>query len=471
MPGIKKSLSGVNEVVKNPYARYILPVLLVIAATFIKQGFTAHIGYRTPFLLYFGVIIITSRYFGKQPAIMAIILSAMAANFWFLPPYGSISFDKDSFFQLCLFAGECALIIGLSTRLSKAQTIIHEKDTRFKILVEKSSEGIITINAGGKITYCSPSVQNIIGYTDEEFINLPAWALLNPDEALEVKEQFYRFAAHPRDTFSITHQMNHKNGSWVWIESKMTNLLDERPINAIIANFTDVTDRIINEKSREDFISIASHELKTPLTSLKAYTQVLQGRFKKAGDETSLNIINKIEAQVARVIQMVTNLLDVTSLQQKKLSLNIRLFDLNALVTEVVESVQQTTKTHEIVVNLQPAPHISGDWERLAQVISNMITNAIKYSPNASAIQVCTETDGKQVKLTVTDQGIGIPKQDIERVFVRFYRVDNARSNFQGLGLGLYICSQIIEHHGGSIGVTSEVGKGSAFWFSLPLMG
>jgi len=361
------------------------------------------------------------------------------------------------------------LVIRLSNALTRAVTTINEKDEVFKTLVEKSSEGIITINANGNITYCSPSVQNIIGYTDKEFMSLPPWQLLHPDEALEVKEQYYRFASHEGKHATFTHQMHHKNGEWVWIESKMTNLLGEPPINAIIANFTDITDRTFDNKLREDFISIASHELKTPLTSLKAYTQVLQHRFKSGTDETSLNIINKIESQVGKVIQMVNNLLDVTTLQQKKISLHIKQFDLNAVITDVAESIQPTAKKHHIFLDLDDTPFVLGDMDRIGQVVINLVSNAIKYSPDADRIHIKSTVKDKSVIVSVIDHGIGINKRDADRVFVRFFRAHGTSKNFQGLGLGLFICAQIIEHHGGEIGVESEEKAGSRFWFSLPL--
>jgi PAS domain S-box-containing protein len=470
MPGFKKPLFTDSALAKSPfYIKYGVPLLLTVIVTIIKISLSDYIGQKTPFLLYFGVVIITSRYFGKAPAIIVTLLSAIAANLFFIYPLDAFAFGKDALLQVVIFMGECSLLLALSNALSKAVTIINEKDIVFKTLVEKSSEGIITVNADGKITYCSPSVQNIIGYTGEEFMSLPAWQLLHEDEALEVKEQYYRFAAHPGKHITMMHQMRHKSGDYVWIESKMSNLLGEPPINAVIANFTDISDRIFDNKLREDFIGIASHELKTPLTSLKAYTQVLQNRFKDSTDATSLNIINKIEVQVTKVIQMVTNLLDVTSLQQKKLSLNIRLFDLNLLVSEIVDSIQSTTKKHNIITELVPIPDVSGDKERVAQVITNLISNAVKYSPDADSVTVSSKLENGNVILLVTDQGIGIPKSDLKRVFARFYRVHDTSKNFQGLGLGLFICSQIIEHHGGDIGVESEVGLGSTFWFSLPL--
>lgn len=470
MSGFKKTFISDVSLQKSPlYIRYGVPVLLTMIATLIKIWLSDYIGYKTPFLMFFGVVIITSRRFGVRPAIIVSILSAIIVDVFFMYPFERFAAGKEALFQITGFLLECTLIISLSSELGKAIVRIDENDARFKTLVEKSSEGIITMNVDGKVMYSSPSVYNITGYTDQEFINLSSWDLLHEDEASKVREQFFRFASHANTTINMVYRMKHKNGNWIWIESKMTNLLDERPVNSIIANFTDVTERILNEKLREDFIGIASHELKTPLTSLKAYTQVLQNRFKNGTDETSLNIINKIEHQVSRVVQMVTNLLDVTTLQEKKLSLHIKDIDLNLLVTEIVDAIQQTTKAHRIIPELTPLPTIPADRDRLAQVISNMISNAVKYSPNADLVQVKTKIENEWVILSVQDHGIGIPQKEVDKVFERFFRADGAKKAFQGLGLGLFICAQIIEQHGGKIGATSEEGSGSTFWFSLPL--
>lgn len=472
MPGFKKLFLSDTALVKSPpYVQYGVPLLLIAVVTILKITLTGYIGYKTPFLLYFGIIIITSRYFGSRPAVMIALLSTLITNFFFIEPLNSFSFGKEATIQMLVFMFECALMISLSNALSQAVSMIGEKDVLFRTLVEKSSEGIITINANGDIMYCSPSVQNIIGYTDQEFLALPAWQLLHEDELLEIREQFYRFAAHDGAHTVMKHRMKHKNGEYIWIESKMTNMLGEPPMNAVIANFTDITDRMISDKVREDFIGIASHELKTPLTSLKAYTQVLQSRFKDGNDPTSLSIINKTELQVTKVIQMVTNLLDVTSLEQKRLSLNLRQFDINLLVSEVAESMQQAAKKHTIITELEPSAQIWGDRERIGQVLTNLISNALKYSPDADTIRITTNTNNDQIVVSVYDKGIGIPQKDQDKVFDRFFRVDDAKKSFQGLGLGLYICSQIIEHHGGSIGVTSTPGQGSTFWFSLPVAG
>jgi len=458
-----------NFIDSSFYIKYGLPVLLLALVTAFKIWLFNIIGYQIPFILYFGVVVVTSRYFGIKAASFIIILAALTSNYLFIPPYNGFNFDKIGLVQTLLFAFECGLIMGLSNALGRAITKVKEADRLFKALIEKSAEGIIMVNADGQVVYCSPAVESILGYSANQFLSFPPWSLVHPDDVLNIKEEFYRLALLAGKSITLQHRMMHNNGTWIWIESRTTNLLEEPAVNAIISNFSNVTDRVLLEKQREDFVGVASHELKTPITSLKAYTQVLRGRFKDSPDNTSYSIAKKIDQQVNRIITMITALLDVTTLQTGKLNLNKTEFDFNKQVTEIIESLQQTTAQHQFNVQLADIKTVVADRDRINQVVTNFISNAIKYSPSADEIIITSEVTNDWVTLYVTDKGIGIPPAESEKIFERFYRADTARNTFQGLGLGLYICAQIITLHNGKIGVNSEVGRGSTFWFSLPV--
>jgi PAS domain S-box-containing protein len=451
------------------YVKYGMPILLVVAVTLVKLWLFNYIGYKTPFLLYFAIVILSSRYYGVGSAVLTSALSAMACDYYFFEPSGRFSLSYENLIQLLVFLIECGLIIGLSSAFTRAISVIEQHDKRFRAMVEKSSEGIASIDTDGRHIYCSPSVERITGYTTDEFLAFNEWALADPAELSELREQFFRLASHPGKTIKLTYRIRHENGHWVWIENRLTNLLDEPAVKAIVSNFSDITERVNREKNREDFVSIASHELKTPLTSLKAYTQVLESRFKEHSDTTTYHLVAKIEHHVNRVINMVTDLLDVTIIQEGNLNLRYSPFNFNTLIAEIAEILQATTTRHQIKMDLHTGITISADRGRVSQVITNLISNAIKYSPNANEVLVSSRTEGSQVIFTVADQGIGIPKNSIDKIFDRFYRVEGAKTSFQGLGLGLFICMQIIEQHGGTIGVNSEENKGSEFWFSLPI--
>jgi signal transduction histidine kinase len=232
-----------------------------------------------------------------------------------------------------------------------------------------------------------------------------------------------------------------------------------------------MAERRVLEQRRDEFIAIASHELKTPLTSLKAYAEFLQMKFAKAGDEKSAKDLLKMDAQIDKLTSLITDLLDVTRIEGEKLQFQETHFSLDELVEEIIEEMQRTTETHTILKEEGFAKQtVYGDKERIGQVITNFLSNAIKYAPHSKKICVKTSATKQQVTLSVQDFGPGIAREIQPHVFERFYRAaDATERTHPGLGLGLYISREIIERQGGSIWVISEKGKGSTFSFTLPV--
>lgn len=238
----------------------------------------------------------------------------------------------------------------------------------------------------------------------------------------------------------------------------------------LLLTMEDITKRKIADQKKDEFIGIASHELKTPATSIQAYTQLLYNEFMDAKDERSANIMSKLNSRVARLTRLTKDLLDVTRITEGQLRLNRTYFDLDTLISEIVEEMQRTTD-HRIIIDKEQQPHsFWADRERLEQVLANLLTNAIKYSPEAGEIVISVRIGKRNIRLSVQDSGIGIDPESREKIFERFFRAhDPATTRHAGLGLGLYISSQIVKQHGGRIGVTSEKGKGSVFTVTLPL--
>ena len=237
----------------------------------------------------------------------------------------------------------------------------------------------------------------------------------------------------------------------------------------ILLAIEDITERKQLEQQKDEFISIASHELKTPITSVKAYAQILGHRFQKAEDMKSVELVEKMNVQLDKLTNLIGDLLDVTKIEAGRILYHETIFDFNELIEETVEELQRTTEKHRISKELQPSITVFGDHDRLGQVLTNFITNAIKYSPKADKIIVKTVVDEKNVTLYVQDFGLGLSKDDQAKVFERFYRVGGADQNtYPGLGLGLYIASEIIKRHKGRVWVESKLAGGSTFCFSLP---
>lgn len=239
----------------------------------------------------------------------------------------------------------------------------------------------------------------------------------------------------------------------------------------VVTTLIDVTERKKLERQKDEFMGVASHELKTPVTSIKAYAQVLQLMFRRKKDVQSAALLEKLDSQIDRLSSLIADLLDVTRIESGKMQFREHYFDFNGLVGETVEEIQRTTPRHTIVQELDCSRTVYGDRERIGQVITNLLTNASKYSPKSKRIIVKTECRGERIILCVRDFGIGIPEEKQAKIFERFYRIEDGEGEdtYPGLGLGLYISSEIIRREHGSIWVESKEGNGSNFCFALPV--
>lgn len=232
----------------------------------------------------------------------------------------------------------------------------------------------------------------------------------------------------------------------------------------------DMSERQELEERKNEFISMASHELKTPVTSLKGFTHLLQRHSAKQDDEQALHYLSRIEAQLNKLVKLINDLLDISKMQAGKLDFQEEVVDLTALMREIVENIQGTTSTHQIVAREIGDIRVVGDKDRLGQVLINLLTNAIKYSPQANRVLLQTVTNGQQVTVSVQDFGIGIAETYHHHIFERFYQVtDPQEKTYPGLGIGLYIVHEIIRRHQGNIWVESRKGQGATFFFTLPL--
>ncbi len=222
-------------------------------------------------------------------------------------------------------------------------------------------------------------------------------------------------------------------------------------------------------RAKDEFMSIASHELKTPITSMKASMQILDRRAQSVPEFFSLRpFVTNANKQVDRLTDLVNELLDVTRIQSGKLLLDKQILPLHELLSETVEEMQHISH-HRYTIKEIPETFVDADARRIQQVIVNMLSNAAKFSPAATDIYVGLEVEKDMAKVYVRDFGIGVPEAKIPLLFDRFYRVEETGNVVQGLGLGLYICSGIVKNHKGEIGAESMPEAGSTFWFTLPL--
>jgi two-component system sensor histidine kinase/response regulator len=223
------------------------------------------------------------------------------------------------------------------------------------------------------------------------------------------------------------------------------------------------------ERKKDEFISIASHELKTPLTSVKGYMQLLERNLDKGDIVTVKRHLDKAQIQLEKLNDLIADLLDISKIESGKLKFNKKLFNINIMLDNLIEIMHQSNPDFKIVKIGSVAEEIYADETRIEQVIINFLTNAIKYSPGTEEVHINLERFGDNIYLGVRDFGIGIAPDMQQQVFDKFYRVEETAIHFQGLGIGLFIAAEIIRRHGGKIGVKSQSGEGSEFYFNLPI--
>lgn len=257
------------------------------------------------------------------------------------------------------------------------------------------------------------------------------------------------------------------NGKKRWMGRYGRKIKDENgQFTHVLGVMYDITDRKMMERQKDEFIGIASHELRTPVTSIKMYVELILQTLGDKADKQSFAMMQKLDRQVDRLVELINDLLDTTKIAEGKLQLNMKKFSLNLLIKECIETFMPSKK-HQILFHADDLESITADRERIGQVITNFISNAVKYSPDGGKVIVRSEKEGQRVRVSVQDEGIGISGEMKSKIFHRFSRVNNPQT-FPGIGLGLYVSAEIIKRHGGTISVESQEGKGSVFYFTLP---
>lgn len=270
-------------------------------------------------------------------------------------------------------------------------------------------------------------------------------------------------------TYKIKHLTTGER-RWMRIVGKVKKDSDGN-FDSVYAVLMDVTDQKQDEQRKNDFIAIVSHELKTPLTSMKGFIQVMQLKAKRDENAFAHKALEGAERQINKMTSMINGFLDISRLESGKIMMNFQRVQLFDVVEEVIEEYTTMVTSHHIFSDCQSGFFVKIDREKLGHVISNLISNAIKYSPTGSNIYIACYQSDEQAIFKIHDEGMGINESDLPKLFERFYRVESSTmATVSGFGIGLYLSSEIINRHGGKIWAESDLGKGSTFYFSLPLL-
>jgi PAS domain S-box-containing protein len=353
------------------------------------------------------------------------------------------------------------------TRIIRS-TQFDQNDKFYKALIENSWDGILLINAKAQAIYYSPSIVRMFGRDYSDFKGVSGLKYLHPADASRIIKLLTQIILKPKITIHTEMRVRHKSGHYIWIEAIATNFLSDKNINGIVVNLHDITESKKIEERKDEFISIAGHELKTPITSLKAYLQLLNLGIDRMSIEKKKDLVVKMEGQINRLERLVSDLYDTARIGEGKFSLKKEKFLLVQLVSEVVEDSERNYPSHKITISSKFRGYVFADKMRIEQVLTNLISNSVKFSPDANKIKINIWHGKKDIYISVIDYGIGITKENISRLTEKYFQAEIKYKKESGLGLGLYITYNIIKQHGGTFTIKSSLGKSTIITFTIP---
>ncbi|AZA54660.1 response regulator [Chryseobacterium sp. G0201] len=348
----------------------------------------------------------------------------------------------------------------------ESQVIMKSQIDHFHLMLESLPQIAFTLNEDGIVDFVNRKWHE---YSDSEH-EFPETHF----DDHNIKEEFERCKKKGKALELEVRIKNIESGDYRYHLLRVTPVYEENTIKNWVGTFTDIEDQKKVEKEKDEFLSIASHELKTPLTSIKAYVQLLDRKLKLDKEGAEAGFMVKVQDQIEKLNTLITDLLDVSKIENGKLKINRKPTNIGNVIQNAIDTILQTHEDRQVKIDwhgMKPDILIPLDEIRIEQVLINFLTNAIKYSPQNNQVIVTTFVDEEEqeVKVNITDFGIGIPDFKQDAVFHKFYRVEESSLQFQGMGIGLFICSEIIKQHHGNIGVSSKVDEGSTFYFTLPL--
>lgn len=347
---------------------------------------------------------------------------------------------------------------------------IEQTEESLRLATEAAELGTWTMPSTKTEWTTSAKVKEIFGFHANSKLTLQdAMDLVRPDYA-QILVDAINNAINARERFFIEYPIIERGeGKERWIRSVGRMIYNNDGENYFTGALTDITEQKLEVQRKNDFIGMVSHELKTPLTSMNGYIQVLLKKAEQTSDGFSFNLLEKANSQVKRMTTMINGFLNVSRLEAGKISIDKQRFDMKLLMEEVKEDVTSTIVSHKFIFEPVEISFLLADRDKISQVINNLISNAVKYSTLGTTIQVSCMSINDNIQVSVKDRGMGIMAKDIKHLFDRYYRVEgNHMKSIAGFGIGLYLCAEIIHRHGGRIWVESEIEKGSTFHFTLP---
>jgi PAS domain S-box-containing protein len=367
------------------------------------------------------------------------------------------------------FSAFTGVVMDITDQYLAAQKVERAEES-LRMAVDAAGLGTYYINATDRIFYPSPTLKEFFGFKpDEEVPYEAAINQIHPDYR-EKAADMVEAAFTKGERFDMEYPViGYHDGNIRWVRGIGTmQHYDGKDFFTGVLH--DITKNKQDEMRKNDFIGMVSHELKTPLTSLNAIVQVANAKLKNSDDQFLAGAMNKANIQVKRMSAMINGFLNISRLESGKILIEKSDFDIEELVREITEEQELSVTSHYISLTECTPITVYADRDKINSVISNLINNAVKYSAKDTAISISCTVNKNEVTISVRDEGIGIKPTDADKIFDRYYRVEsNNTRHISGFGIGLYLSAEIIQHHGGRIWLESEPGKGSTFYFTLPL--
>ena len=367
-------------------------------------------------------------------------------------------------------ANEDQIIINeeLSHTQDKLQEMISNlahSEKRSLFMLNAIPQQVWTSDPQGALDYVNQVVCNDFGYTTDDIVGHGWKKFIHPDD-LDRCLKKWNLALETGLEYLIEFRLLFRDGTYRWYLSRALPFIEEGKVRLWLGTNTNIEIQKENEMKKDEFLSIASHELKTPLTSIKAFNQLLL----RVKDPFLMeSFAEKSSEHIIPLERLISDLLDVTKINAGKLQYYMEPFNFGKMLLNSVQVLRHTSTDHEIILQSIADINYTGDQFRLELVINNFISNAVKYSPEGEKVIVNSKIEMDNIVVSVQDFGIGIAGENLDKLFDRYYRVDNTAMRFEGLGLGLFISSEILKRHHGSFWIESLLGKGSTFYFKLPL--
>jgi len=378
-----------------------------------------------------------------------------------------------------------ALAIGHLMARKRAEFDLRQSEVRYRFLAENIKDVIAKLSPQGIRTFATPSVYDLLGYRPEEIVGKLAFEMIHPDDKEKSFTILNNALASGVVFFRVTQRLRHKNGHYIWVEVTNTIVRDPKTNEPteIIGIIHDITERMNAEEAMQQtiqqekelidlksrFVTMASHEFRTPLASILATTETLT-IYRDKMDDQQINIrLDRIRQQVLHMKEMMEDVLQWAKMQAGRVDFKPKRGDLDALCKEIIEEFDVQEANHGRIVYRHNLQSLMAEYDEtlMRQIISNLLSNGLKYSPNGQPVHISLSAHHDQLILSVTDTGIGIPECDIKRLFEPFHRATNV-GIISGTGLGLSITHQAVQAHGGEIIVNSQVGEGTTFTVIIP---